>query len=70
MQLTMQSYGDFRPIPNIRAKSSPTCCDGVGEMRQSASKPQNPVASKIKFGGFKCFSYLCIRSNKVFDLTN
>ena len=43
---------------------------GVGEMRQTASKPQNPVASKIKFGGFKCFSYLCIRSNKVFDLTN
>ena len=43
-----QSYGDFRLIPNIRAKSSPTCCDGVGEMRQTALTPLNPVAHKLK----------------------
>ncbi len=44
-----QSYGDFKPIPNIRAKTSLTCCDGVGEMRQSALTPQNPVAQKLIF---------------------
>ena len=48
-----QRYGEFQLFPNNRAKSSPTCCDGVGEMRQTASKPQNPVASKIKFGGYR-----------------
>ena len=68
--LAVELVFDGKVTANIRAKTSPTCCDGVGEMRQTASKPQNPVASKIKFGGFKCFSYLCIRSNKVFDLTN
>jgi len=44
----MQSYGEFRLFPNNPAKSSSTCCDGVGEMRQTAFKPQNPVARQKK----------------------
>ena len=44
-----QSYGDFSPIPNNRAKSSPTCCDTIRQMRQTALTPQNPVASKLIF---------------------
>ena len=43
-----QSYGDFSPIPNIRAKTFPTCCDTIRQMRQTALTPLNPVAHKLK----------------------
>ena len=50
-----QSYGDFSPIPNNRAKSSPTCCDTIRQMRQTALTPQNPVARHIKIWRFQMF---------------
>ena len=45
----MQSYGGFRLFPNILARSSWSCCDGVGWTRQRAAKGQNPVVSKEIF---------------------
>ena len=37
-------YSDFRLIPNNRTKSSSSCCDGVGNLRQRKSIEQNLVA--------------------------
>ena len=44
----MQSYGDFCQIPKNKAKSSPSCCDGVGGMRQREAKGQKIVAKFAK----------------------
>ena len=46
----MQSYGGFWRFPNNHAKSSSSCCDGVGWMRQREPKGQNLVAEQKKWG--------------------
>ena len=42
----MQRYGGLWVFPKKCAKSSRSCCDGVGEMRQREAKGQNPVVNK------------------------
>ena len=45
----MQKYGGFGRFPNILARSSSSCCDGVGSRRQEVTKGQNLVVSKEIF---------------------
>ena len=44
----MQRYGDFRLIPRNIAPSSSTCCDGVGDSRQSEGNGLKSVAKGHK----------------------
>ena len=46
-------YSDFRLIPNNRTKSSSSCCDGVGNLRQRKSIEPNLVARKSEVSKFQ-----------------
>ena len=63
----MQRYGGFRSFPNIKARSSWSCCDGVGSRRQKVAKGQNLVVLLAELGNS---SYICTHKMKIVQCVN